>query len=942
MKFQKHALLFALFFITGILAFAQKPDLNSKVPIDPDVKIGKLKNGITYYIKKNAKPENRVEMRLVVNAGSNMENDNQLGLAHFVEHMCFNGTKHFKKSELIDFLEKAGVKFGAHLNAYTSFDETVYMLQLPTDKPELMDKGYLVLEDWASNVSMEDVEIEKERGVIIEEWRLGLGASERMRQKFLPILLKDSRYAQRIPIGKKEIIESFKPQVLKDFYKDWYRPDLMAVVVVGDMSIEDIEKKIKEHFDQMPEVNNPRQRVEYDIPNNTDPLICVASDKENTYTVIQLFYKHQTEDPTTFGAYRNSIKAELYSEMLNARINEISQKPDAPFLFAASNYGGFLVGRTKSAYNSFAVPKENKINESLEILLSENGKVKNFGFTNSEFERAKKSVLARYEQMASEADKSESGNLADEFIRNFLENEPIPGIKNENELVKTFVPEITIDEINELAKKWITDNNLAVLVRVKEAENIKIPTEKEILDIITASKNKKYEAYVDKSTDAPLMTNKPNAGKVIAKSENKAFGITELTLSNNVKVILKPTDFKNDEILFKAYAPGGKSVFIDNEVVAATLMPQVINASGFGDFDNIALNKALAGNTAKLNLFLDEMNQGLSGNASPKDFETLLQLNYQYFTSARKDDQAFKTIVSGLENQIKFMSASPEMAFYTKLVELVSSNNPRVFIFPKAEQLQSLTLDELYKVYEKSYKSANTYTFILVGNFEIDKITPLLETYLGGLPTSNEKRTWVDRKIQFPKGKTEAIVNKGKEPKSSVALSFNGSYTFNEKNYWASRIIVHALSIKLRESMREDQGGVYGVGANFNMDKYPKPTYDLMINWGCSPENVDKLVNTVFEEMKKIVDNGPTDVDIEKAKETFIKERETQFKENSFWLDYLKNSNFWGEKLVNMDEFQTVLKQITKSDMQKLAKSYFTPNHFVKVVLMPEVAKENK
>ena len=689
-------------------------------------------------------------------------------------------------------------------------------------------------------------------------------------------------------------------------------------------------------------MTNPRQRVEYDIPDNNDPLVCVAADKENTYTVVQLFYKHQNEDPTTVGAYRNSIKAQLYSEMINARINEIAQKPDAPFLFAATNYGGFMVGRSKSSYNSFAVPKENKINEALEVILAENEKVKNFGFTNPEFERAKKSLLARFEKSANEADKTESGGLADEFIRNFLEQECIPGIKKENEYVKTFVPEISIDEINALAKKWITDKNMAVLVLVKEAENIKIPTEAELLDIIKASKTKKYEAYVDQSSNAPIMTTKPIAGKVITKTENKEFGITELTLANKVKVILKPTDFKNDEILFTAFAPGGKSAFPDNEIIAATFMGSVINTSGFGDFDMIALNKALAGNTAKLRLVSGDLNHGLSGNSSPKDFETLLQLNHQYFTAARKDSNAFKTFVSMVENQIKFMSANPEMAFYDKLTELTSSNNPRVFNIPKVERVKSLTLDKIYTVYQKMYKTANDYTFVIIGNFEIEKITPLIETYLGSLPVSSEKRNWVDRKIVFPKGKTEAVVNKGKEPKSSVALVFNGNTVFSDKNVIVTRMLSNALAIKLRESMREDQGGVYGVRANIGINKFPKATFDINVSWGCSPENVDKLVNTVFEEMKKMADNGPTDVDIEKAKETLIKERETQVKENQYWLEYIKNRTFMGEKLLSFEQVQAIVKEITKADLQKAAKSYFTPNHYVKVVLMPEEVKENK
>ncbi len=925
----------SMLILTGFLATAQKTAPNSKIPVDPDLKIGKLKNGMTYYIKKNQKPENRAELRLVLNAGSMQENDDQLGLAHFMEHMCFNGTKHFKKSELIDFLEKSGVKFGQHLNAYTSFDETVYMLQLPTDKPELFNKGLLVLEDWAHNVTLEDEEIEKERGVIIEEWRLGLGANERMRQKYFPVLLKGSRYAERLPIGKKEIVEKCKPQLLRDFYKDWYRPDLMAVVVVGDVDVAEVEKKIISHFDKISGLKKPREKKEYDIPDNKEPLVCVASDKENTYTVIQMFIKHPNSDPTTVESYKNSIKAQLYSGMLGARIREISQKPDAPFLFASSSYGGFL-GRSKSSYTSFAVPKENKINESLEILLAENEKVKRFGFTQSELERERKSILARYEKMANEADKIESRNLAREYVSNFLEKEPIPGVKKENAYVKEFVPEITLEEINALAKKWITDKNMALLVLVKEADGIKIPTEKELLDIVKASKTKKYEAYVDESTDEPLMAEKPKAGKVVSKQSVDKFGITELTFANNVKVILKPTDFKNDEILFTAFAPGGTSVYSDNELIAASYMGQVINQSGFGNFDNTALTKKLAGNTAKLRLTMGDLEQGLSGSSSPKDFETLLQLNYQYFTKARKDEKAFQTFVSGMENQIKFMSASPEMAFYDKLVKVTSSNSPRAFIFPPVEALKALTVDDVYKVYEKAFKTANNYTFVIVGNIDVAKITPMLETYLGGLPASTAKRSWVERKIDFPKGLTEETVFKGKEDKSSVAMVFNGTMKWNDKNYLTAKLLMKTLSIKLREALREEQGGTYGVRSSISVDKLPKAEYDINITWGCAPANIDKMVKTVLGEMKKMVDNGPTDTDIEKAKETFINERETQVKENNFWLGYIKGRTFNGDELLSFDDYKAIIKAITKKDMQKAAKSYFNPKHYAKVVLKPE------
>ncbi len=932
---------FSLILVLSLLGYSAiaQTDLNSTIPIDPSIRTGQLKNGLRYFIKKNKKPENRAELRLVVNAGSILETDQQQGLAHFLEHLCFNGTKHFKKNELVNFLESAGVKFGAHLNAYTSFDETVYMLQLPTDKPDIFNKGFLVLEDWAHNVSFEPEEIEKERGVILEERRLGLGANERMREKWFPIILKDSRYAKRLPIGKKEVIEKCPHKVITDFYKTWYRPDLMAVIVVGDINVDEVEKKVKSHFNKLKPRKNPKERTVYDVPDNDEPLVAVATDKEATYTIVQLQYKHKKNDPTKVSSYKGRLLSQLYNVMLNERIAEIAQNPDAPFLFANSHFGGYWV-RSKAAYSSVAVPKENKINEALEVLLAENERVKQFGFTQSELDRAKKKVLISFERQAKEADKLKSRNLANEYVRYFLVKEPIPGIKKENEYAKEFVPQVTLSEMNKLAKKWITDKNMTLLVLVKEADGIKIPTTKELLDVVKASKNKKYTAYEEKVSSEPLMPKMPTAGKVVSKTTNKKFGFTTLNFSNKVKVILKPTDFKNDEILFTGFADGGNSLANDEDLLASKYMTAVINQSGFGNFDIVTLTKKLAGNTAHLRLTMGELVQGVSGSSSPKDFETLLQLNYQYFTNARKDDKAFKKFVSGMENQVKFLSASPELAFAKKLVATVSSNSPRAFIFPEADKLKALKLDEVYKVYERAFKTASSYTFVIVGNIDVEKITPLLEKYIGSLPSSPAKRNWIDRDVKFPKGITKETVYRGKEDKSKVTLMFHGDFEWGEKNYWIAKTLMKALSIKLRESMREDQGGVYGVGASIRMNKLPKSEFTISIGWGCAPANVDKLIKTVFVEMDKIVKNGPTDVDINKAKETFINEREAQVKENNFWMSYIKSRNLFDDTYISLDEYKAVIKSITKKDVQKAAKKYFNQKHYVQVVLKPEKAKE--
>ncbi len=453
---------------------AQISNLNDPIPPDPAIRTGKLDNGITYYIKYNQKPEQRVELRLAINAGSICETEGQLGLAHFCEHMCFNGTKNFPSNRIIGMLEEMGVKFGAELNAYTSFDETIYMLKVPTDKPEWIERGFQVIEDWAHQVSMEEVEIDNERGVIIEEWRMGLGAEDRMMQKYLPVLLKDSRYAERLPIGKIEVIKSFPYDTLRSFYKTWYRPDLMAVVVVGDIDVKLAEEKIKEHFGRIAPAVNPEKRVEYPVPDNSDPLISIVTDREASGFLIRVMFKQPKTESVTYNDYRTSQMQSLFTGMLNNRFMELTQKPDAPFLMAGSGYGSFI-GRSVDFYSLNAMAKENQMEKSIEMMMTENEKVRQFGFTSSELERIKKDILTIYENVAKEADKTLSGDYADEYIRNYLEKESIPGYKREFEIVKELMPGIRIEDITSLSGKWITDKNIIVLITAQEKEGVTVP-----------------------------------------------------------------------------------------------------------------------------------------------------------------------------------------------------------------------------------------------------------------------------------------------------------------------------------------------------------------------------------------------------------------------------------------------------------------------------------
>lgn len=928
----------SLLLVCGFLfagAFAQISNLNDPIPPDPDIKIGRLDNGITYYIKYNQKPEQRVELRLAINAGSICETEGQLGLAHFCEHMCFNGTKNFPSNRIIDMLEEMGVKFGAELNAYTSFDETIYMLKVPTDKPEWIERGFQVIEDWAHQVSMEEVEIDKERGVIIEEWRMGLGAEDRMMQKYLPVLLKDSRYAERLPIGKIEVIKSFPYDTLRSFYKTWYRPDLMAVVVVGDIDVQLAEDKIKEHFGKIAPPANPEKRIEYPVPGNSDPLISVVTDKEASGFTIQVMFKQPKSESVTYNDYRTSQMQSLFTGMLNNRFMELTQKPDTPFLMAGSGYGSFI-GRSVDVYSLYAMAKENQIEKSIELLMTENEKVRRFGFTASELERMKKDIITHYENIAKEADKTESGDYADEFIRNYLEKESIPGYKKEFEIVRELLPGISLGEINNLAKKWITENNIIVLITAQEKEGVAVPAEALVAEIIKSAATKEVEEYVDDVSDAPLLAEEPVAAPVINRIENSEAGFTELTYGNGVKMILKPTDFKNDEILLAAFSPGGLSLYPDNDVMSATLAATIISQSGLGEYDLTGLQKKLSGNTAKLTPYISELREGVNGSCTPKDLETMLQLNYLYFTGIRRDDDAFNSYLSRIRNMIKPMRAVPQVIFSDTLTKIITKNSPRAINVPSDAQLDQVSLDRIMTIFSERFADASDFTYLMVGNFSTAEVIPLLEKYIGGLPSIKREETWRDVSPEFPDGRIVVNVPKNSEPQSQVAMVWNDDFKWKPKDRQGFSMLMSILAIKCRESMREDQGGVYGVSINGTASKEPKPEFTITSTWGCNPENIDKLAQTILDEMNKIKSDGPTETDLNKVKETMIRERETRVKENSFWLSYLQNHYIYGNKILSLEEFTELVNSFSAKDIKKVAGKYFDTENYVRVALTPK------
>ncbi|HEY6659729.1 MAG TPA: pitrilysin family protein, partial [Pyrinomonadaceae bacterium] len=620
---------------------AQTATLSQPMPVDPQITIGTFKNGLRYYIRANKKPDKRAELRLVVKAGSILEDDDQRGLAHLVEHMAFNGTKNFPKHELIEFIESLGMRFGADLNAYTSFDETVYMLQIPTDKPEAMDRAFQVLEDWAHNVSFEAAEIEKERGVVLEEWRSGRGAGMRNVEKLFPVMFKGSRYANRLPIGTPEIIQNGKPERIKQFYTDWYRPDLMAVVAVGDFDKAAIEKLITSHFGSLPAATSPRPRQVYDVPDRTETGYAINTDKETTTTSIEVDTLLPARPQGSIGMYRQEIVDRLFSGMLNARFSELAQKPDTPFVFGFSGRGRFLA-RTKDVASLNALVKEGNVERSLRVLLDEAERVARFGFTETELARQKANVLRSYERLALEKENTMSAMRAAEYIRNFLIDENLPSLDDEYAFHQRFLPEITLAEINKLAREWfpVSSQNRLVVVTAPQKAGLAIPDEAKLAAIIKAP-SAELKAYADTVGSAVLLESMPTPGKIVnTKTDDKA-GLTIWELANGVKVVLKPTTFRADEILFRAASPGGTSLASDADYIPASTASQVITAGGIAKFSAIDLGKMLTGKVASATPFIGELEEGLSGSSSRKDLETMFQLIYLRFTQPRADANAF-------------------------------------------------------------------------------------------------------------------------------------------------------------------------------------------------------------------------------------------------------------------------------------------------------------
>lgn len=912
-------------------------DLTAALPLDPTVRMGVLDNGLTYYIKANKKPENRAELRLAVNAGSILEDEDQQGLAHFAEHMLFNGTKNFEKNELVDFFELTGQKFGAHVNAYTSFDETVYMLKPRTDSQEIFDMGFQVLEDWAHQALFEGEEIDKERGVVIEEWRLRLGPENRMMTEYLPVLFNNSRYADRLPIGKVDVLQEFEHETIRRFYKDWYRPDLMAVVAVGDFDIDAVEQKIKDHFSGITNPDNAPERTIYDMPDHEETLVKMVVDPEAAFTNISVYTKHDKKVMKTVGDYRNYMMNRLISTMLSQRYAELMQQENPPFVNANSYYGG--MSRTKDAYTSYAMANEGEVLRGLEATLIENRRMLQHGFTAGELKRAKESLLSDMENRYNERDKIESRSHARELISNFLENEPVPGLDFEYEMAQQLVPDITLEEVNAKPANWMSDNNTVIIVTGPEKEGLEMPSEAEILATYKAVQEKETEPYVDNFEEQELLVNKPTAGDLVEEKTTEEIGVTELTFDNGAKVVLKPTDFKNDEILISSYSFGGTSLYNDEDFYSANVVSQVVMESGVGNFSQTDLTKALSGKNVQIYPIVESITEGFQGNTTPEDLETYLQLQYLYFTSPRKDPTSFASFKQQQKMIYKNLDANPQFYFMKRFMQTLYDNHPRAKM-PEAEDFDKIDLDRLFEIYEERFSNAGDFTFFVVGSFDVATIKPLIATYIGGLPGEDSRETFEDVGIRYPASAKNEIIRKGTEPKSMVTMSYTGDFDWNYRNRFNLYALADVLRIKLRESMREDKGGVYGVGVNAQPGHYPIEDYLFSIQWGCSPENVEDLIATAKQEMQTLMASGATEKDLKKVKETMLRSRETDLKENKFWSRVLQQYYKHGEDPALLLEYETFVNGLSSDDIKAAANQYFKDDRLIQFVMYPEDKEE--
>lgn len=910
------------------------------IPVDTNVRVGKLDNGLTYYIRHNALPEHRAEFYIAQKVGSILEEPAQRGLAHFLEHMAFNGTKNFPGNEngmgVVAWCETVGIKFGVNLNAGTSIDYTVYNISnAPSDRPGVVDSCMLILHDWSSDILLKDNEIDKERGVIREEWRSRNSGALRVYTNLAPEIYPGSKYADCMPIGTLDVINNFPYKEIRDYYDKWYRPDLQGIIVVGDIDVDVIEAKIKSLFADVAKPTNPAERIYYPVADNKEPIIAIGADKEVDQISIDIYFKQDAtpaEQKGNIGYLAQQYILDMINRMLNTRLSELTQTATPPFIGANAAYGSFFLSKTKEAFNVSASSKEDGIEQALTSLLEETERARRFGFNESEYTRARAEYLQELESAYNERAKTKSGSYIKEYMNNFLDDEPIPGIENEYAIMNQIAPNIPIQAMNMTMQQLVPDSNQVVLIVGPEKEGMVYPAKARVAELLKGMQKLDLKAYEDKVSDEPLMSEKPKGGKIVSEKKDGIFGTTTLTLSNGVKVVVKTTDFKADEIRMKGTSLGGSSLFANNDIANIKTLNEVAAVGGLGNFSAVNLTKALAGKKVSVTAGIGDKSENVTGYSSPKDFETMMQLTYLTFTAPRRDDEAFTSYKNRTKAALQSQEANPMMAFIDTMNVALYNHHPRADRL-KASMIDQISYDRTLEMYKDRYKDASDFTFYFVGNIDLEATKPLIAQYLGSLPATKRKETFKDNQQYFRAGiyKNE-FVNPQETAKATILMVHTGKCAYNLKNNLLFSMTQQVLDLIYTAEVREKEGGTYGVSVQGSLTKFPKEQYVLQIMFETDPAKKDKLLGIIASELNKLAAEGTTESNLSKVKEYMLKKLKDNSKENSYWMNNLDEYYFTGVDMTK--DYEAIVNGITLKDIQTFAAELFNQKNEIEVSMI--------
>lgn len=919
--------------------FACSTSTYGQIPLDPAVRTGKLPNGFTYFIRYNNEPQHRVIFYLANKIGSMQENDDQVGLAHFTEHMSFNGTKHYPRNQLVEYLQKSGVRFGADLNAYTGYNETVYQLPLPSDDTAIVRNGLQIMRDWAADALLETEEIDKERGVVLEEKRQRIGAGQRFQDKSLPIQVNNTRYAVRTPIGTEDVLNNFKPDVIRRFYKDWYRPDQQALIVVGDIGVDSMEREIQRLFGDLKNPANEHPVIKYNIPLTGRNQFLAATDAEQTNTQITLQIKHPELSLKTKTDYRAHIVRNLFNQALAGRLTELSVRPDPPFIQAGAALSGFMGGL--DAFNVSIVTKPGKIKAAFDTVWTEIVRLQRLGITRSEFERARSAYLNRMDDIYKERSKIPSDAYVQDYLSWFLAGVAAPGIEVEYTLAKEVMANITLEDVNALAGTIIKEADRDIMVFAPQKDQADLPAETQINAWIAAIKQEKLAPWKDEAGDKRLMSALPSAGKIVSREKIDSIGASIYTLSNGVKVYVKATNFKNDEILFTAFSEGGTSLYPDSLFLQASAAASLIPANGLDGFGPVELGKILTGKAVEVQPYVQEMYEGLSGAATAKDLETAMQLAHLYFTKPRYDATLFANNITASKAMMLNRNNNPETVFGDTISLVMSGYHYRRQPLTAA-RLDCVSLDKTYAIYKERFANAGDFTFVFIGSIDTVTFIPLIERYLGSLPATGQKEVAKDLGIRVPEGRISKIVYKGKDNKAQVKLYYSGDYTFNVANNTQLAALGAVLQYRMTERIRELEGGAYTPNAGVTYSKLPRSRYLIAIEFTCAPESAEKMIEAANNEISKIKTGGVLQDDIDKFKAEQLRSREIQLKTNGLWLGWLTYVLQNKEPYTGVLYLKERLNAVTPGSVQQAAQQFINDRNYIRLLLMPQPFHEGK